>query len=337
MRTLPKDRQSNPIANNDADVRRAADLAGITMACKEAYANASREGYADNPTVIAAVAALKEAHAALVLADADFTAAKDLLNTGAKGFFITGISFIEVTRATWRADRATRAAAAAYARLRAVIMQAGDENDAGGRQGDEAPFLTGMAPLDRREAPMAFWKRPIELPQAFYQAAGECILDYLKSDTMARKLAVSSAMTFDQAIELLDRVKECAVRLRALLAQYPMNSGASFETQEKRCEEDIQVCEKKKEAILAISDFERSLPIRLYGEDINGQDATYFERGVLGTAKNFFMDHMMTFKLVAKCANISSGDFHQHAVDTFKETPRGKLVLAEAQAAPRWP
>jgi len=115
------------MVNNDADdLRRAADLAGITMACKEAYADASREGYAESPTVIAAVAALKEAHAALVLADADFTAPKDLVNNGAKGFFITGISLIEVTRATWRADRATRAAAAAYARLRAVIMQASE-------------------------------------------------------------------------------------------------------------------------------------------------------------------------------------------------------------------
>jgi len=184
---------------------------------------------------------------------------------------------------------------------------------------------------------MAFWKRPIpiELPQAFYQAAGECILDYLESDTMARKLAVSSTMAFDQAIELLDLLKEGSVRLRALFAQYPMNSGASFETQEKRCEGNIQVCEKKKEAILALPDREEF--IWLYGEDINGQDVTHFERGVLGTAQNCFSAQMMAFKLMAKCANTSSGDFHQHAVDTFKETPRGKLVLAEAQAAPRWP
>jgi hypothetical protein len=113
------------MANNDADdLRRAADLAGITMACKEAYADASREGYADNPTVIPAVAALKEAHTALVLADADFTAAKNLSLTGARGFIPRGISVFEVTRAAWRTDRATRAAAAAYARLRAVIMQA---------------------------------------------------------------------------------------------------------------------------------------------------------------------------------------------------------------------
>ena len=119
------------MANNDADdLKRAADLAGITKVCKEAYADASREGYADNPTVIAAVTALKEAHAALVLADADFTAAKSLFDTGARGFIARGISLIEATRATWRADRATRAAAAAYARLRAVIMQAGEENDA---------------------------------------------------------------------------------------------------------------------------------------------------------------------------------------------------------------
>jgi len=97
------------MADTNADaLRRAADLADITTACEEAYADASREGYADNPTVIASVAALKNAHAELVFADANFSAAK--------GFF-------RLTGAVWRADRASRAAQAAYVGLRAAIAQ----------------------------------------------------------------------------------------------------------------------------------------------------------------------------------------------------------------------
>jgi hypothetical protein len=37
------------------------DLAGMFAACEDAYEQATREGYAGNPAVIAAVAALKSA------------------------------------------------------------------------------------------------------------------------------------------------------------------------------------------------------------------------------------------------------------------------------------
>lgn len=105
------------MGEREADAaRRAADLASITAACEKAYADASREGYVDNPTVVVAVAALRAAHAALVAADTDYTVA------AAKG------GLLRLTRAFWRAGRASWAAQAAYVTLRGTILQAGEEN-----------------------------------------------------------------------------------------------------------------------------------------------------------------------------------------------------------------
>ncbi len=93
---------------------------------------------------------------------------------------------------------------------------------------------------------MVFWKKRIELPQAIYEAAGECFLYYLESCAMAQTLGfrrdfdpriglalgTSSSMTFDQAYELLDVIEKCSVRLRALLSEFPIRSGSSFEVRE---------------------------------------------------------------------------------------------------------
>jgi hypothetical protein len=51
---------------------------------------------------------------------------------------------------------------------------------------------------------MAFWKRPIELPRAFYQAAGECVLDYVLGNTTvpAGWDWGDPSMTFNQGYEL---------------------------------------------------------------------------------------------------------------------------------------
>jgi len=111
------------MADTNADaVRRAADLALITTACEEAYVDASREGYAENPAVIAAVAALKKAHAALVAADADLTTA------GASVGFLNFKGFFRATGAVWRADCALREARTAYINLRTAITKHGEEN-----------------------------------------------------------------------------------------------------------------------------------------------------------------------------------------------------------------
>jgi hypothetical protein len=67
------------------------DLAGMFAACEDAYEQATREGYAENPAVIAAVTALKSAWKALLVANYNLMTAK--------GFF-------PVEFATMRTDRA---------------------------------------------------------------------------------------------------------------------------------------------------------------------------------------------------------------------------------------
>jgi imidazolonepropionase-like amidohydrolase len=78
--------------------------------CEDAYEQATREGYAENPTVIAAVSALKSAWKALHVANYNLMMAK--------GFFPVEI-------ATLRADRVTRKACI---NLHAAIVHAAAEN-----------------------------------------------------------------------------------------------------------------------------------------------------------------------------------------------------------------
>jgi len=52
------------------------DLAGMFAACEDAYEQATREGYAENPAVIAAVTALKSAWRALHVANYNLMTAK---------------------------------------------------------------------------------------------------------------------------------------------------------------------------------------------------------------------------------------------------------------------
>ncbi len=89
------------------------DLAGMFAACEDAYEQATREGYAENPAVIAAVTALKSAWKALLVANYNMTA---------KGFF-------PVEFATMRTDRACRATRKACINLHAAIEQAAAENN----------------------------------------------------------------------------------------------------------------------------------------------------------------------------------------------------------------
>ncbi len=127
------------VDTNADTLRRAADLAAITKACEEAYADASREGYVDNPAVIAAVAGLKDAHAALVTADAD-------INTACAGVsFLDLKGFFRGTAAAWRADRALRVARTAYVRLRAAITRAGEKNLL--KMGFDAEWISGVKAL----------------------------------------------------------------------------------------------------------------------------------------------------------------------------------------------
>jgi hypothetical protein len=82
-------------------------------ACEDAYEQATREGYAENPAVIAAVGALKSAWKALHVANYNLMKAK--------GFFPVEI-------ASLRADRACRATRKACINLHAAIAHAAAEN-----------------------------------------------------------------------------------------------------------------------------------------------------------------------------------------------------------------
>jgi hypothetical protein len=89
------------------------DLAGMFAACEDAYEQATQEGFAENPAVVAAVTALKSAWQALHLANCNYTTAK-------------GVFSIEF--AAIRFDRACRASRAACITLQAAIKDAAAEH-----------------------------------------------------------------------------------------------------------------------------------------------------------------------------------------------------------------
>lgn len=89
------------------------DLAVMFAACEDAYERAAREGYAQNPTVVAAVTALKSAWTALHLANHNYTMAK-------------GVFSVEF--AAIRVDRACRASREACTKLHAAIKEAAAEH-----------------------------------------------------------------------------------------------------------------------------------------------------------------------------------------------------------------
>jgi hypothetical protein len=140
-------------------------------------------------------------------------------------------------------------------------------------------------------------------------------------------------MTFDEANEVLDLVEKGSVRLRALLSDFPIKSGSSFEVRDNTLGNAIQECQEMKNAILALSDFERSLPIRLYSGSIAGQDAARFEHLIVVSAEWLGVEQAMAVKIMARAANIKSNEFIGLATQTVKDTPRGKLALAAVAQA----
>jgi len=88
------------------------DLADMFAACEDAYEQATREGYAENPAVVAAVRVLKSAWSALHIANH---------NVPTKGFFA-------VEFAAMRAERACGASRQACIKLQAAIKEAAAEN-----------------------------------------------------------------------------------------------------------------------------------------------------------------------------------------------------------------
>jgi hypothetical protein len=89
------------------------DLAVMFAGCEDAYEQAAREGYAENPTVVAAVTALKSAWTALHLANNNYATAK-------------GVFSVEF--AAIRVDRACRVSREACIKLHAAIEEAAAEH-----------------------------------------------------------------------------------------------------------------------------------------------------------------------------------------------------------------
>ncbi|WP_091676713.1 hypothetical protein [Methylocapsa palsarum] len=80
---------------------------------------------------------------------------------------------------------------------------------------------------------MAFWKKRIELPVTFYQAAGDCLLYFIESQIKIQKIE-TSFMTANDACELLDLVKEGLAKLADLIANFPIKSDSLIAHEEKR-------------------------------------------------------------------------------------------------------
>src|SRR5215469_15652015 len=89
------------------------DLLRTLATCEAAYADASRDGYAKGPDVIAAVAALTSAYAALAATNNKLKATKGLFGT---------------TAATLRAHQARRITRKACIDFHAAIEHAWSEN-----------------------------------------------------------------------------------------------------------------------------------------------------------------------------------------------------------------
>jgi hypothetical protein len=80
------------------------DLAGMFTACEDAYEQATREGYAENPAVVAAIADLKSAWKALHVANYNLMTAK--------GFFAAEFATVRTERACWATTEARCSSAA---------------------------------------------------------------------------------------------------------------------------------------------------------------------------------------------------------------------------------
>src|SRR5208282_6155300 len=72
---------------------------------------------------------------------------------------------------------------------------------------------------------MAFWRKRIELPDTFYQAAGDCLLYFTESQTKVH-LIETSFMSVHNACELLDLVEEGFAKLADLIRSFPVNTDS---------------------------------------------------------------------------------------------------------------
>lgn len=174
---------------------------------------------------------------------------------------------------------------------------------------------------------MVFWKKRIELPTIFYQAAGDCFLYFMESQTKVQKIE-ASFMTANNACELLDLVKEGFTKLADLITIFPLKSDRLISQFDMT--EDIQTCEKRKTALLSMTDVAPSEPLSSCHTQIDGYDTLQFQRSVINMQTIFGLQIQKAAKLMAKAANIGSSDFMTLVMRAARETSRGQNVYAEA-------
>ncbi|HEV2302613.1 MAG TPA: hypothetical protein VGR91_13680 [Stellaceae bacterium] len=174
---------------------------------------------------------------------------------------------------------------------------------------------------------MAFWKKRIELPGTFYQAVGDCLLNFMESQSKSRKIQTSS-MSINNACELLDMVKEGFAKLSGLISNFPIKSGSLIALSD--VEEDIRTCEKRKTALLEITDLAPSESLSSCNREIDGYDPLQFQRSIINMQTLFGLQFQKATEMMAKAANTSHSDFMTIAVRAAAATPRGQNVYAEA-------
>jgi hypothetical protein len=169
---------------------------------------------------------------------------------------------------------------------------------------------------------MLFWKKPIELPEAFYRSVGECFLDGLQCHHMARGLEALDLRP-DQACELLNLVRQSLVNLEAMIAQYPLQSDALLQMSDLTA--DIQACDEKMKAIAELVDQDRSVPLSSCSD-------TCFLRSIFAMETILGIHLEKAMRLMAKGAHISFGNFRTLALQKVKGTPRSVAIAARGLA-----
>jgi hypothetical protein len=163
---------------------------------------------------------------------------------------------------------------------------------------------------------MLFWKKPIELPEAFYHSIGDCFLDGLQCHALARGLEPLDLRPA-QACELLNMVRQSLVNLEAVIARYPLQSDALLQMSDLTT--DIQACDEKMKAIAELADPDRSAPL-------SSCSNIYFLRGILAMETILAIHLEKAIRLMAKGAHMSFGNFRTLALQKVKGTPRSVAI-----------
>jgi hypothetical protein len=177
------------------------------------------------------------------------------------------------------------------------------------------------------ERPMVFWKKRIELPTTFYQAAGNCFLYFMESQTKVQKVK-ASFMTVNNACDLLDLVKEGFTKLAGLITIFPLKSDQLIAQVDVT--EDIQTCERRKNALLSMTAVAPSEPLSSFHTQIDGYDTLQFQRSVINMQTILGLQIRKAAKLMAKAANMGSSEFITLVMQAAAATSRGQDAYAEA-------